>query len=276
MANPQPLMAGKKGLIMGLANDKSIAWGIAQALDAQGAQIAISYQNEALEKRVIPLAQQLSFEPTLIKCDVSDSASVEACFKELGDKWGKIDFVVHAIAFSDKNELKGRTIDTSLANFNMTMHISCYSFLETCRCASPIMSEDGSILTLSYFGAEKVLPNYNIMGVAKAALEAAVRYAASDMGRDGVRVNAISAGPIKTLAASGIGDFRKILNWNELNAPLRKNVTQEEVGGMALALLSPLGAAVSGEILHVDGGYNIISMCNIENAQATGKMLIGE
>ena len=187
MATPAPLMAGKKGLIMGLANDKSIAWGIAQALNAHGAQLAISYQNEALEKRVQPLAAQLDKEPLLIKCDVSDSESVEACFKELGEKWGKIDFVVHAIAFSDKNELKGRTIDTSRANFVNTMQISCYSFLEACRCASSIMNENGSIVTLTYLGGERILPNYNIMGVAKAALEASVRYAASDMGAQGVR-----------------------------------------------------------------------------------------
>ncbi len=250
----EPLMAGKKGLIMGLANDKSIAWGIAQALDAQGAQIAISYQNEALEKRVVPLAEKLSFAPTLIKCDVTDSASVEACFKELGEKWGKIDFVVHAIAFSDKDQLKGRTIDTTLENFTNTMHISCYSFLEACRCASPYMNENGAIVTLTYLGSERVLPNYNIMGVAKAALEASVRYAAVDMGQQKVRVNAISAGPIKTLAASGIGDFRKILRWNELNAPLQANVTQEQVGRAALALLSPLGEAITGEVLHVDNG----------------------
>ena len=211
MTTVAPLMEGKKGLIMGLANDKSIAWGIAQALNAQGAQIAISYQGDALEKRVKPLAEQLAFPPMLIKCDVTDSASLEACFKELGEKWGKIDFVVHAIAFSDKNELKGRTIDTSLQNFLNTMHISCYSFLETCKCAAPYMSEGGAMLTLTYLGGERTLPNYNIMGVAKAALDAAVRYAAVDMGKLGVRVNAISAGPIKTLAASGIGDFRKIL-----------------------------------------------------------------
>ena len=251
-----PLMAGKKGLIMGLANDRSIAWGIAKALNTQGAQIAVSYQNEALEKRVLPLCEQLDNEPMLIKCDVTDSASVEACFEELGQKWGKIDFVVHAIAFSDKDQLKGRTIDTTLDNFLNTMHISCYSFIETCRCASKIMNEGGSIVTLSYLGAERVLPNYNIMGVAKAALEASVRYAAVDMGKQGVRVNAISAGPIKTLAASGIGDFRKILRWNELNAPLLRNVTQEEVGAAALSLLSPLGVAITGEVLHVDNGYN--------------------
>lgn len=274
MTNNQLLMSGKKGIVMGLANDKSIAWGIVQALNAQGAQLAISYQNEVLQKRVEPLAAQLDNEPLLIKCDVSDSASVEACFKELGEKWGKIDFVVHAIAFSDKNELKGRTIDTSLANFTNTMHISCYSFLEACRCAAPIMNENGSILTLTYMGSERVLPNYNIMGVAKAALEASVRAAAVDMGAQGVRVNAISAGPIKTLAASGIGDFRKILHWNELNAPLRRNVSQDEVGNMALALLSDLGSAVSGEVLHVDCGYHIVGMINLDNAQECGKMLV--
>lgn len=276
MTTNQLLMSGKKGLVMGLANDKSIAWGICQALNAQGAQLAISYQNEVLEKRVAPLAAQLDNEPLLIKCDVSDSASVEACFNELGEKWGKIDFVVHAIAFSDKNELKGRTIDITLANFTNTMHISCYSFIEACRCASPIMNEGGSILTLTYLGAERVLPNYNIMGVAKAALEAAVRFAAVDMGRQNVRVNAISAGPIKTLAASGIGDFRKILHWNELNAPLRRNVTQDEVGNMALALLSPLGTAVTGEVLHVDAGYHIVGMINLDNAKECGKMLVEE
>lgn len=269
MATPAPLMAGKKGLIMGLANDKSIAWGIAQALNAHGAQIAISYQNEALEKRVQPLAAQLENEALLIKCDVTDSASVETCFKELGEKWGKIDFVVHAIAFSDKNELKGRTIDTSRENFANTMQISCYSFLEACRCASPIMNEGGSIVTLTYLGGERILPNYNIMGVAKAALEAAVRYAASDMGVQNVRVNAISAGPIKTLAASGIGDFRKILHWNELNAPLRRNVTQEEVGMTALGLLSGIGSGITGEIVHVDCGYHIQGMLNMDNLAAT-------
>ncbi len=273
MTTNQLLMSGKKGLVMGLANDRSIAWGICQALNAQGAQLAISYQNDVLEKRVAPLAAQLDIEPLLIKCDVSDSASVEACFKELGEKWGKIDFVVHAIAFSDKNELKGRTIDTTLANFTNTMHISCYSFIETCRCAAPVMNENGSILTLTYLGAERTLPNYNIMGVAKAALEAAVRYAAVDLGKDSIRVNAISAGPIKTLAASGIGDFRKILHWNELNAPLRRNVTQEEVGNMALALLSPLGTAVTGEVLHVDAGYHMVGMINLDNAKECGKML---
>lgn len=273
MTTVTPLMAGKKGLIMGLANDHSIAWGIARALNDQGAQIAISYQNEALEKRVKPLADQLGNNPLLIKCDVCDSASVEACFKELGEKWGKIDFVVHAIAFSDKDQLKGRTVDTTLDNFLNTMHISCYSFLEACRCASPIMNEGGSIVTLTYLGAERVLPNYNIMGVAKAALEASVRYAAVDLGAQGVRVNAISAGPIKTLAASGIGDFKKILRWNELNAPLMANVTKEQVGQAALALLSDLGSAITGDVIHVDNGYNKIAMMSLKNVQESAKVL---
>ena len=273
MTTANLLMAGKKGLIMGLANDKSIAWGIAQALNAQGAQLAISYQNEALEKRVMPLAEQLDHNPLLIKCDVSSSESVEQCFRELGEKWGKIDFVVHAIAFSDRNELKGRTIDTTLQNFLNTMHISCYSFLEACRCASPIMNEGGAIVAMTYLGAERMIPNYNIMGVAKAALEASIRFAAADMGKQGVRVNGISAGPIKTLAAAGIGDFRKMLHWNELNAPLHRNVTQDEIGNVALALLSPLGAAITGEIVHADAGYNIMGMPDMENAHETAKVL---
>lgn len=267
------LMEGKKGLIMGLANDKSIAWGIAQALNEHGAQLAISYQNEALEKRVRPLAAQLDKEPLLIKCDVSDSASVEACFAELGKTWGKIDFLVHAIAFSDKNELRGRTIDTSKENFAMTMNISCFSFLEACKYASPIMNEGGSIVTLTYMGAERVLPNYNIMGVAKAALEASVRYAAMDMGEQGVRVNAVSAGPLKTLAASGIGDFRKMLHWNSLNSALERNVTQEEVGMATLGLLSDCGAGISGEVLHVDCGYHVQGMLRMKNIKETVEIL---
>ncbi len=268
------LMAGKRGLIMGLANDKSIAWGIAQALNAHGAQLAISYQNEALEKRVQPLAAQLDKEPLLIKCDVSDTASVEACFKELEEKWGKIDFLVHAIGFSDKNQLKGRTIDTTRDNFKMTMEISCFSFIEACKFASPIMNEGGSIVTLTYMGSERVLPNYNIMGVAKAALEASVRYAATDMGAQGVRVNAVSAGPIKTLAASGIGDFRKILHWNEFNAPLQRNITQEEVGMVTLGLLSACGSGITGEVIHVDCGYHTVGMLNINRTKEIGEMLI--
>lgn len=268
----EKLMTGKKGLIMGLANDRSIAWGIAQALSEHGAQLAISYQNEVLEKRVRPLAEQLD-NPLLIKCDVSDSASVENCFKELGEKWGKIDFLVHAIAFSDKNQLRGRTIDTTLDNFLNTMHISCYSFLEACRCASPILNEGGAVMTLTYLGSERVLPNYNIMGVAKAALEASVRYAAVDLGRQGVRVNAISSGPIKTLAASGIGDFRTVLRWNELNAPLRRNVSQHEIGNMAVSLLSDLGSAVTGQVLHVDCGYSSTAMINPEKAAELTEVL---
>lgn len=272
MTENTALMAGKKGLIMGLANDKSIAWGIAQALNAHGAQLAISYQNENLEKRIQPLAAQLDKEPLLIKCDVSDSASVEACFKELGEKWGKIDFLVHAIAFSDKNQLKGRTIDTTRDNFAMTMEISCFSFLEACKYAAPIMNEGGSVVTLTYMGSERVLPNYNIMGVAKAALEASVRYAAMDLGVQGVRVNAISAGPIKTLAASGIGDFRKILHWNEFNAPLQRNVTQDEVGMAALGLLSACGAGITGEVVHVDSGYHTVGMMNIHRTEEIAEL----
>ena len=272
MTENTALMAGKKGLIMGLANDKSIAWGIAQALNAHGAQLAISYQNENLEKRVQPLAAQLDKEPLLIKCDVSDSASVEACFKELGEKWGKIDFLVHAIAFSDKNQLKGRTIDTTRDNFAMTMEISCFSFLEACKYAALIMNEGGSVVTLTYMGSERVLPNYNIMGVAKAALEASVRYAAMDLGVQGVRVNAISAGPIKTLAASGIGDFRKILHWNEFNAPLQRNVTQDEVGMAALGLLSACGAGITGEVVHVDSGYHTVGMMNIHRTEEIAEL----
>ncbi len=269
----KPLMEGKKGLIMGLANDKSIAWGIAQALNEHGAQLAISYQNEALEKRVKPLAAQLDKEPLLLQCDVSDSASMEACFNELAAKWGKIDFLVHAIAFSDKNQLRGRTIDTTRDNFAMTMNISCFSFLEACKYASPIINEGGAVVTLTYMGSERVLPNYNIMGVAKAALEAAVRYAAMDMGEQGVRVNAISAGPVKTLAASGIGDFRKMLHWNALNSALERNVTPEEVGMAALGLLSDCGACITGEVLHVDCGYHIQGMLRMKNIEQNVEVL---
>ena len=269
----KPLMEGKKGLIMGLANDKSIAWGIAQALNEHGAQLAISYQNEALEKRVKPLAAQLDKEPLLLQCDVSDSASMEACFNELAAKWGKIDFLVHAIAFSDKNQLRGRTIDTTRDNFAMTMNISCFSFLEACKYVSPIINEGGAVVTLTYMGSERVLPNYNIMGVAKAALEAAVRYAAMDMGEQGVRVNAISAGPVKTLAASGIGDFRKMLHWNALNSALERNVTPEEVGMAALGLLSDCGACITGEVLHVDCGYHIQGMLRMKNIEQNVEVL---
>jgi enoyl-[acyl-carrier protein] reductase I len=253
------LMAGKRGLIMGLANDKSIAWGIAKNLAAHGAELAFSYQGEALKKRVEPLAASLG-TPLLYECDVANEDSLEALFTGLADRWGTIDFAVHAIGFSDKNELRGRYVDTSAANFRMTMDISVYSFTAMCRHAAALMPAGGSLLTLTYYGAEKVMPHYNVMGLAKAALETSVQYLAEDLGKDNVRVNAISAGPIKTLAASGIGDFRYILKWNELNSPLRRNVTQEEVGKAALYLLSDLGSGTTGEVLHVDAGYHVVGM----------------
>lgn len=253
------LMAGKRGLIMGLANDKSLAWGISKALSAQGAQLAFSYQGEALAKRVRPLAEQVGSD-FLIECDVSDMGKLDAAFAEVEARWGKLDFVVHAIGFSDKNELRGLYADTSLDNFLMTMNISVYSFVAVAARARKLMKEGGNLLTLSYYGAEKVIPHYNVMGVAKAALETSVKYLAMDLGPENIRVNAISAGPIKTLAASGIGDFRYILKWNELNSPLRRNVTIEDVGGAALYLLSDLAAGVTGEIHHVDAGYNVIGM----------------
>jgi enoyl-[acyl-carrier protein] reductase I len=253
------LMAGKRGLIMGLANDKSIAWGIAKALAAQGAELALTYQGEAFKKRVLPLAEELGVTQ-LADCDVNDEASVDAVFEQLKDAWGEMDFYVHAIGFSDKNELRGRYVDTSRENFRMSMDISVYSFTSCCQRAEKLMKNGGSCLTLSYYGAERVMPHYNVMGVAKAALEASVRYLAEDLGKDGIRVNAISAGPIKTLAASGIGDFRYILKWNELNSPLRRNVTQEDVGNSALYMLSDLGKGVTGEIHHVDCGYHVVGM----------------
>ena len=253
------LMAGRRGLIMGLANDKSIAWGIARALADQGAELAFSYQGEALKKRVAPLAQQLGSD-IVLPCDVADMTSVDALFAELGERWGKLDFLVHAIVFSDKEELRGRYVDTSRDNFLMTMDISVYSFTAVAQRAAAMMPEGGSLLTLTYYGAERVMPHYNVMGVAKAALEASVRYLAEDLGKDGIRVNAISAGPIKTLAASGIGDFRYIMRWNELNSPLRRNVTTEDVGKSALYLLSDLGSGVTGETHHVDAGYHVVGM----------------
>ena len=253
------LMAGKRGLIMGLANDKSIAWGIAQACAAQGAELAFSYQGDALLKRVQPLAESIGSN-TFVECDVADEASLDGLFAQLKDLWGQIDFVVHAIGFSDKAELRGRYVDTSRGNFSMTMDISVYSFTAVCQRAAAMMEPGGSLLTLTYYGAEKVMPHYNVMGVAKAALEASVKYLAEDLGKDGIRVNAISAGPIKTLAASGIGDFRYIMKWNELNSPLRRNVTQEEVGKAALYLLSDLGSGTTGENLHVDAGYHVVGM----------------
>jgi enoyl-[acyl-carrier protein] reductase I len=253
------LMKGKRGLVMGLANDKSIAWGIAQAIAAQGAEIAFSYQGEALKKRVEPLIASIGMDE-MVECDVADEASMDALFARLAAKWGKIDFLVHAIGFSDKAELRGRYVDTSRANFLMTMDISVYSFTAVCARAAAMMNPGGSLLTLTYYGAEKVMPHYNVMGLAKAALEASVKYIAEDLGKDGIRCNAISAGPIKTLAASGIGDFRYIMKWNELNSPLRRNVTQEEVGKAALYLLSDLGSGTTGENLHVDAGYHVVGM----------------
>jgi len=253
------LMQGKRGLIMGLANERSLAWGITKALADQGAELAFSYQGEALEKRVRPLAESVGSD-FLIDCDVSDMAGLDAAFETLAARWPTIDFVVHAIGFSDKNELRGKYVDTSLDNFLLTMNISAYSFVAVTRKARAMMPGGGSVLTLSYYGAEKVVPHYNVMGVAKAALETSVKYLAMDLGPENIRVNAISAGPIKTLAASGIGDFRYILKWNELNSPLRRNVTIEDVGGAALYLLSDLASGVTGEIHHVDAGYNVIGM----------------
>ncbi len=253
------LMQGKRGLIMGLANDKSLAWGIAKKLHEQGAELAFSYQGEALEKRVRPLAESLGSD-FLIECDVSDMAALDASFATLAARWPTIDFVVHAIGFSDKNQLRGRFYDTTLDNFLMTMNISAYSLVAVTQRARPMMAAGGAILTLTYYGAEKVVPHYNVMGVAKAALETSVKYLANDLGPEAIRVNAISAGPIQTLAARGIGDFNYILKWNQLNSPLRRNVTIEDVGGAALYLLSDLSVGVTGEIHHVDGGYNVIGM----------------
>jgi enoyl-[acyl-carrier protein] reductase I len=253
------LLNGKRGLIMGLANDKSIAWGIAKACAEQGAELAFSYQGEALKKRVEPLMASIG-ATEMYECDVADEATLDGLFAHLKSVWGHLDFVVHAIGFSDKNELRGRYVDTSAANFRMTMDISVYSFTAVCHRASAMMGPGGSLLTLTYYGAEKVMPHYNVMGVAKAALEASVKYIAEDLGKDGIRVNAISAGPIKTLAASGIGDFRYIMKWNELNSPLRRNVTQEDVGKAALYLLSDLGSGTTGENLHVDAGYHVVGM----------------
>ena len=253
------IMAGKRGLIMGLANDRSLAWGIAKQLSEHGAELAFSYQGDALRKRVAPLAEQLGSD-LLIDCDVSDMAALDAAFDALKARWDGLDFVVHAIGFSDKNELRGGYVDTSLDNFLMTMNISVYSFCAVAARARGMMKPGGSLLTLSYYGAEKVIPHYNVMGVSKAALETSVKYLANDLGPENIRVNAISAGPIKTLAASGIGDFRYILKWNELNSPLRRNVTIEDVGGAGLYLLSDLASGVTGEVHHVDAGYHVVGM----------------
>jgi len=274
MTESMPLMAGKKGVVLGVANERSIAWGIAQACASQGAELALTFQGEALEKRVRPLADKLGaniVEP----CDVSQEESVAALFDTLGKQWGKLDFLVHAVAFSDKRELSGQYLHTSRENFLQTLDISCYSFTACARHAAPMMSDGGSLLTLTYYGAERVMPHYNVMGVAKAALEASVRYLATDLGPQKIRCNAISAGPIKTLAASGIGDFRYILRWNELNAPLHRNVHIEEVGKAGLYLLSDLSSAVTGEVHHVDAGYHTVGMVAVDNAAETAELLGG-
>ena len=274
MSDSPAFMSGKRGLVMGVANDRSIAWGIAQAVRAQGAELAFTYQGEALEKRVRPLAESAGSD-LVLPCDVSDDSSIDSVFSVLKDRWGKIDFLVHAIAYADKEELKGKYLATSRDNFVKSLDISCYSFTAVAQRAAPLMAEGGSLLTLSYYGAERVMPHYNVMGVAKAALEASVRYLAADLGEAGVRVNAISAGPIKTLAASGIGDFRYILKWNEYNSPLRRNVTQEQVGGAALYLLSSLSGGVTGEIHHVDSGYHPVGMMAVEAAPQIRDLLEG-
>tara|TARA_Y100001935_G_scaffold227573_1_gene205962 strand:- start:477 stop:1289 length:813 start_codon:yes stop_codon:yes gene_type:complete len=259
MSDAGALMHGKRGLVMGVANDRSIAWGISKALADHGADLAFTYQGEALQKRVRPLADSLGSQ-LVLPCDVTDTASVDNVFSTLGKEWGSLNFVVHAIAYSDKDELKGRYVDTSSDNFAKTMNISCYSFTAICKRAAPMMKNGGSLLTLTYAGAERVMPHYNVMGVAKAALETSVKYLAADLGRDNIRVNAISAGPIKTLAASGIGDFRYILKWNEYNSPLKRNVSIDEVGGAGLYLLSDLSTGVTGETHHVDSGYHVVGM----------------
>lgn len=272
MSNTNEFLKGKRGLVMGVANDRSIAWGIAEMAAQSGAELAFTYQGEALERRVKPLAEKVGAN-IVVPCDVTDEASIDAAFKVIEEEWGQLDFVVHAIAFSDKNELDGLYLDTTRANFARTMDISVYSFTAVAQRAVPLMKEGGSLLTLTYYGAERVMPHYNVMGVAKAALEASVRYLAADLGEKNIRVNAISAGPIKTLAASGIGDFRYILKWNELNAPLKRNVTIEDVGRSGLFLLSELGSGVTGEVMHVDAGYHTVGMLSVDNVAETAELL---
>lgn len=272
MDNKNEFLKGKRGLIMGVANDRSIAWGIASMAAESGAELAFTYQGDALKKRVEPLAEKIGAR-IVVPCDVTDEASVDAAFKAVADEWGELDFVVHAIAFSDKNELDGLYLDTTRENFKRTMDISVYSFTAVAQRAAPLMKDGGSLITLSYYGAEQVMPHYNVMGVAKAALECSVRYLAADLGPKNIRVNAISAGPIKTLAASGIGDFRHILKWNELNAPLKRNVTTEDVGRAGLFLLSDLGSGVTGELLHVDAGYHTVGMLSVDSVAETAELL---
>ncbi len=259
MTEMAPLMAGKKGLVVGVANDRSIAWGISKAAHDHGAELAFTYQGDALRRRVEPLAQSIGSD-IIMPCDVTDFSSMDAVVKTIGEKWGSLDFLIHAVAYSDKEQLKGRYIDTSSENFSQTMMISCYSLTALCQRAAPLMNNGGSVLTLTYLGGEKVVPHYNVMGVAKAALEASVRYLAEDLGQQNIRVNALSAGPMKTLASSGIGDFRYILKWNEFNSPLRRNVGLEEVGNAGLYFISNLSTGVTGETHHVDCGYHIVGM----------------
>jgi len=272
MSQINGLMKGKRGLIMGVANDRSIAWGIAKVTHDHGAELAFTYQGDALKKRVQPLAEGIGSK-ILLPCDVADLASVDSVFGALEKHWGALDFLVHAIGFSNKEELRGRYVDTTYDNFALTMNISCYSFTAVAQRAEKLMKNGGSMVTLTYFGSEKVMPHYNVMGVAKAALEASVRYIAEDLGKKGIRVNAISAGPIKTLAASGIGDFRFILKWNELNTPLRRNVTIEEVGNAGLYLLSDLGRAVTGEVHHVDAGYHMVGLAAVDKVTESADLL---
>ena len=272
MSDSKGLMAGKRGLVKGVANDRSIAWGIAKAVAAQGGELAFTYQGEALERRVKPLATSINAD-IVVPCDVTDEASIDATFATLKELWGSLDFVIHAVAFSDKEELKGKYVDTTRGNFLRTLDISCFSFTAVAARAQALMNNGGSLVTLTYLGAERVMPHYNVMGVAKAALECSVRYLAADLGDRGIRVNAISAGPIKTLAASGIGDFRQILRWNELNAPMVRNVTIEDVGGAGLYFVSDLSRGVTGEIHHVDSGYNVVGMLRPESAVELTEML---
>jgi enoyl-[acyl-carrier protein] reductase I len=273
MTKAAQLMAGKKGLIMGVANERSLAWGIAKACHDHGAKLAFTFQGEALEKRVRPLAKSIGCENNLVPCDVTDAKSIDTTFAHLQREWGELDFLVHAIAFSNKDELRGRYLDTTLDNFTLTMNVSCYSLTAVAQRAVPMMKKGGSLLTLTYYGAERVIPHYNVMGVAKAALEASVRYLAADLGRENIRVNAISAGPVKTLAFAGIADGRYILKWNELNSPLKRNVSTEEVGNAGVYLLSDLGTGVTGEVMHVDAGYHVVGMINTSSAKQIAELL---